>query len=154
MSNEISSEISTEIPAEMFSYAAVSGGVVVGLQQSSNEILNAKSLVLIVGDLPEMGSTYLDGVFTAPVIVIEAVKRITLGAFRSRFTLGEKVSIEDAAKIDTEVSVISADLNHSSFIDVDSLELQWGLALYVDKGLLTSDRLSILLADGTPSEAY
>lgn len=147
-------EISSEIPAEMFSYAAVSGGVVVGLQQSSNEILNAKSLVLIVGDLPEMGSTYLDGVFTAPVIVIAAIKHITLGAFRSRFTLGEKVSIEDAAKIDTAVSVISADLNYSAFIDVDSLELQWGLALYVDKGLLASERLVVLLADGTQAEAY
>ena len=154
MFNEISSEILTEIPAVMFSYAAVSGGVVVGLQQSSNEILNAKGLVLVVGDSPKMGSTYLDGVFTAPVIVIAAIKYITLGAFRSRFTLAEKVSIEDAAKIDTAVSVISADLNYSRFVDVDDMELQWGLALYVDKGLLTSDRLSILLADGTSSEAY
>ncbi len=154
MFNEMPSEIPTEVSVEMFSYALVFSGVVVGLQQSSSEILNAKDLMLVVGDMPEMGSTYSDGIFTAPVVVIAAIKHITLGAFRSRFTLAEKVSIEDAAKIDTAVSVISADLNHSSFIDVDSLELQWGLALYVDKGLLTSDRLSILLADGTPSEAY
>jgi hypothetical protein len=86
--------------------------------------------------------------------VAELVKHITLGSFRSRFTLAEKVAIENAVKTDLEVKVISEDLSHSAFVDVDDLELQWGLAHYVQKGLLTNDRLSILLRDGTQDEAF
>lgn len=137
----------------MFKYVQIKGGVVVSTQSSTSKI-NSSSLILINGELPEINSTYEDGVFTAPVKVVEKITRITVGAFRSRLTLAEKVAIDEAAKVDTQVKVISADLGYSRFIDVNNEELQWGLALYVQKGLLTQSRLAALLNDGTPSEAY
>lgn len=83
-----------------------------------------------------------------------SIKKITLGSFRSRLTLVEKVKIVDAAKVDSEVLVIESDLNNSSHIDLDSLELQWGIALLVQKGLIAQERLAIILKDGESHEAF
>jgi len=87
-------------------------------------------------------------------LAIQAITKITLGSFRSRLKLAEKVAIVEAAKLDSETLVIEADLNNSSHIDLDSLDLQWGMSLLVQKGLITQERLSIILKDGESHEAF
>jgi hypothetical protein len=133
----------------MFNYVVVEGGVVVGVQQSGMEIISPK--LLLVDVLPELGSIYENGVFTAPII--EPIVSITLGHFSSRFTLAEKVALENAAIADLEVKVILKDFDRSKNMNLSDLELQWALGLFVQKGLITEKRLSVLLKNGTQAEA-
>ena len=83
----------------------------------------------------------------------KVIKIISIGAFDSRFTLVEKVLLEDAAKDDSEVKVILKSFDRSKYINVDDVELQWGLALFVEKGLLAPEKLSIILRDGESHES-
>jgi len=109
---------------------------------------------LVDGDVVNIGieTSFEQQTYFKPVIT--RITKVTLGAFRSRLTLAEKVGIVDASMGDSEVLVIEADLNHSAYIDVDNVELQWGLALLANKGLLTQERLPDILKDGESHEAF
>lgn len=135
----------------MFKYVQVRGGIVASVQTSTSEI-NHPDLISFDGELPEIGSTYDGGVFTAPAVVVEAIRKISKGAFRRRLTLAEKVAILESA--DSTVKVLNEDLNASSFIDLDFQPFIDGLAYLVVVGILTDARKAELLADGTPDEAF
>jgi hypothetical protein len=133
----------------MFKYVVIEDGVVIGSQESEMQIISPN--LLLVDALPSLFSIYENGVFTAPII--EPILSITLGHFSSRFTLAEKVALENAAIADLEVKVILKDFDRSKNINLSDLELQWALALLIQKGLITKERLSVLLKDGTQAEA-
>lgn len=81
------------------------------------------------------------------------IRNITVGAFRLRFTLPEKVAIETST--DPVVKVLQADLNASKYIDLDNTALLQGLDYYVTAGILAGQpRIDELTTNGTQQEAY
>jgi hypothetical protein len=82
-----------------------------------------------------------------------AIRHITVGAFRLRFTLSEKVAIETSA--DPVVKVLQADMSASKYIDLDNTALLQGLDYYVTAGILAGQpRIDELTTNGTQEEAY
>lgn len=81
-----------------------------------------------------------------PVII----RKITIGAFRRRLTLEEKVAIKTSA--DPVVQVLNEDLLASSFVDLDFQPFIDGLAYLVSVGLLVEPRVAELLVDGSQDE--
>lgn len=66
--------------------------------------------------------------------------KITLYAFRTRFTLGEKVAIEEAAVDDARVRVVAKDFDSAGYIDLSDQSVIDGVGVYVDSGILTPER--------------
>ena len=66
--------------------------------------------------------------------------------FRNRFTFAEKVAIEEAAVTDSEIKVLVKDQDSAEFIDPTRLDTIQGVALLVNKGLVTVERSSIILS--------
>lgn len=114
-----------------FKYAQIVGGVVVGVQESQNKIISEK-LTLVDGDLPEVGSTYLDGVFTVPVVLVEVIRKISTGAMQRRFTPYEEIAI----KADPLTDVIRSRLFNANHCDLDFQDTKDGMAVIVN--MLTS----------------
>jgi hypothetical protein len=81
---------------------------------------------------------------------VVSIRKITIGAFRRRLTLGEKVAIE--ASGDPVVRALDKDLMSSSFVDLDLPALTQGLHYLVSAGIIKEDRIVDLLKDGTPDE--
>lgn len=135
----------------MYKYVKIIDGVVVSSQESSREI-NHADLKEVDGDLPAVGSFFKNGVFTAPVVEIEPlrIRTISIGAFRRRLTLNEKLAIN--ASSDLIVTVLNEDLNASAFVDLDFEQLINGLNYFANIGILTPGRVTELLQDGTDSE--
>lgn len=102
---------------------------------------------------PSKGDTYENGVFTpkAPEVPTP-IRIISIGSFRRRLTLAEKVAI----KISTDpiVQVLSEDLLASSFVDLDFPQVIQGLQYLTttDPVILTPERVTELLIDGTEEE--
>jgi hypothetical protein len=78
------------------------------------------------------------------------IRQISKGAFRRRLTLSEKVAIQTST--DPVVKVLDDDLKASSFVDLDYQLLIDGLNYLESIGILTSARVTELLADGTEDE--
>lgn len=81
--------------------------------------------------------------------------------FRSLFTLEEQVAIRNAQSEDMEVGIIYDNFLAATFIDIEDERVQQGLALYVDKGLITNERMVEVLTpiiredeELEPSEAH
>lgn len=66
--------------------------------------------------------------------------RITVGAFRDRFTFPEKVAIKTAAKSDAEVAVVEDDWASKKFIDLLDSNLEGNVDFLISKGILDADR--------------
>lgn len=66
--------------------------------------------------------------------------KITLYAFRTRFTLDEKVAIEETAVTDARVRVVAKDFDSAGYIDLSDQSVIDGVGVYVDSGVLTPDR--------------
>lgn len=81
----------------------------------------------------------------------QKLRIITIAAFRRRLTTAEKVAIMTST--DPVVKVLDEDLKVSSFVDLDFSELQQGLDYLISQGILTAERKTALLQDGTPDEA-
>ncbi|MDT0603485.1 hypothetical protein [Thalassotalea castellviae] len=79
-----------------------------------------------------------------------AIRKITIGSFRRRLTLNEKVAIKQSA--DPVVQVLNEDLLASSYVDLDFQPFIDGLSYLTAQGLLTAERVVELLADGSPDE--
>ena len=80
-----------------------------------------------------------------------AIRRISVGAFRRRFTLAEKVAIEEST--DSTVKVFAEDLRVSSFVDLDHADTIAGVAHLTSLSLIAAGRDAVILADGTDEEA-
>lgn len=80
----------------------------------------------------------------------QPIRVITVGAFRRRMSLAEKVAIE--ASTDPVVRVLEKDLFNSSFVDLDFDQLQEGLAYLASVGILGEGRVAELLVDGAELE--
>lgn len=80
----------------------------------------------------------------------ESIRTVSVGAFRRRLTVAEKVAINTSE--DPVVHVLKEDLFSSSYVDLDFIQLQEGLAYLVTVGILEESRVPLLLADGTQEE--
>lgn len=78
------------------------------------------------------------------------IRVITVGAFRRRLTVAEKVAINTST--DPVVHVLKEDLFSSDYVDLDFDQLQAGLDYLVSVEILTEERKAVLLADGTQEE--
>lgn len=89
--------------------------------------------------------------FSDNVTVLKAKEsRITLYAFRSRFTIEEKAAIEFSAVDDPLVRAVLKDFDSATYIDLSRLDVQQGIGVFVQKDLLTEPRASEIL---TPDRA-
>lgn len=82
--------------------------------------------------------------------VTEVIRVITVGAFRRRLTVAEKVAINTSE--DPVVLVLKEDLFSSDYVDLDFTQLQEGLAYLASVGILQSFRVAELLTNGTQEE--
>ena len=82
--------------------------------------------------------------------VPEEIRVITVGAFRRRLTVAEKVAINISE--DPVVLVLKEDLFSSDYVDLDFTQLQEGLAYLASVGILQSFRVAELLTNGTQKE--
>lgn len=80
------------------------------------------------------------------------VRLITKRSFLQRFSQVERISVR--ASEDPIIQDIYEDLKIASNINLDLPEVSQGLTYMVSQGILDEDRLSLLLADGTPYEEY
>jgi hypothetical protein len=80
----------------------------------------------------------------------KVIRVISVGSFRRRLSLTEKVAIQVSG--DPVVQVLNADLLASSFVDLDFPELIEGLNYLVSVGILEAERLPEILKDGTQDE--
>ncbi len=78
--------------------------------------------------------------------------KITVGSFRRRLTLLEKVALTESPI--TIVKVLMDDLASSTYIDLESQELREGLQALVDLEILAVSRLPNLFQEGTEEEAW
>ena len=69
---------------------------------------------------------------------------ITIKAFRNRFTMEEKVAIEDAAKENTTVKVFLEDLHSSTFVNLNDEQLIQGLEALESLGLIDEGRAEVI----------
>lgn len=76
--------------------------------------------------------------------------RITLYAFRSRFTIEEKAAIELSAVDDPLVRAVLKDFDSATYIDLSRPDVQQGVDIFVQKNLLTEPRAREIL---TPERA-
>lgn len=67
-------------------------------------------------------------------------------SFRNRFSFTEKVAIEEAAVTDSEVRVLVKDQDAAEYIDPTRIDTIQGVALLVNKNLVTVERSSIILS--------
>lgn len=82
--------------------------------------------------------------------VPEVARVITVGAFRRRLTVAEKVAINTS--VDPVVHVLKEDLFSSDYVDLDFDQLHQGLDYLISVGILESERKDELLVDGKPEE--
>jgi hypothetical protein len=84
------------------------------------------------------------------LVPVIPIRRISVGSFRRRLTLNEKVAIKVSE--DPVVQVLQEDLLSSTFVDLDFKGLTDGLNYLVHVGILEASRLPELLKDGDESE--
>lgn len=78
------------------------------------------------------------------------VRKLSVGAFRRRLTLDEKVAINTST--DPVVQVLKEDLFSSDFVDLDFEQTLAGLSYLESIGILTEGRKEALVVDGTLEE--
>lgn len=66
---------------------------------------------------------------------------LSLYEFRTRFTLAEKVAIEEAAETDVAIRVVMKDFDTATVIDLTGSHVLDNLMVLVDKMLLTEERV-------------
>lgn len=130
-----------------FKYALIKDGLVVGVQESPTEIKH-KDLVK-VEIFPSIGQPYINGVFSD--IEKQSIRKITIGSFRRRLTLNEKIAIKTSS--DPVVQVLDEDLKLSSYVDLDFQSLIDGLNYLETIDIITSERVTELLKDGESHES-
>ena len=158
----------------MFKYAQIDNGVIVGLQEAHKEII-ANNLVLLTNEIVGLGDTYSNGVF-APKIPTSPppIRTITKRSFMQRFTQAERIAIRNSIEdikldrinqnvpnvarnhIDDVLIDVVADLDVASEkygVDLDLQATIDGLTHFVTMSILTANRLSELLVDGTDNES-
>ena len=84
------------------------------------------------------------------ISIVERIRKISVGSFRRRLTLAEKVAINLSE--DPIVHVLKEDLFSSSFVDLDFVQLREGLAYLESLGILAVGRVDELLKDGELEE--
>lgn len=91
-------------------------------------------------------------IFQDPILPVfpENIRVISVGSFRRRLTVAEKVAIE--VSTDPVVKVLQADLANSAYVELDLKELQEALAYLVSVEILAEARVPKLLRDGTEEE--
>lgn len=134
-------------------YATITNGRVSSIDSFDTEIRGEYFVDLTgLSRLPEIGTSYVDGEFVFPRDPMFDIKKrkITIGAFRRRLTLTEKVAL--TLSTDPVVTVLMEDLATSSFVDLDFTALKDGINYLVSIDILTPERVTALLADGNYNE--
>lgn len=89
---------------------------------------------------PDFGLTEFSEVTPAVEVSILSVRE-----FRSRLSVAEQSLIRDKAMADMEVGLVYDDFQSAQCIDVRHPAVEAGLALFVQKGLISSERKAELL---------
>lgn len=129
-------------------YAVVIDGVVTNIVIAQNKLEDT----WVKSDEANIGDLYEDGVFTTPTpeVPVEVIRKITIGAFRRRLTVTEKVAINTS--LDPVVQVLKEDLASSQYVELDFQGLIDSLGYLVSQGILEASRLPDLLKDGVEEE--
>lgn len=104
------------------------------------------------------GMRYDPNTDTLVALDLQPVRRITVLAFRRRFTAAEKVAIYQLADTDYAVRIWLDDLAAAEYINLDDQEINNGFIYLVNSSVLAADRQSEVFADPNdtelPSGAY
>lgn len=129
-------------------YAQIVSGRVHGVFEYVSLPEFAPDIVMIpLGDSPVKAGWLYDGaVFTAPapVVVVEA-RHITKLALAVRLGVTVEVAIETAAATDPVVRVLLGRVSKAAYVDLDDPMLEYGLRVFVDKGLMTAEQVTEVL---------
>ena len=79
-------------------------------------------------------------------LYVAPIMKISVGAMRRRFTLLERVAIEESA--DATVKVLAKDLESNEFIGLDHQDTIDGINYLESQGLIAAGRADELLAAG------
>jgi len=91
----------------------------------------------------------------------EIISVITVGSMQSRFSIEEEEAILEGT--DTKAKVFHGRLMNSKCVDLNNVELQYGVSYIVNyldtlgvlyNGMSPSERINLLFKDGTPEEKY
>ena len=88
---------------------------------------------------------------SSATIAPQAIRKITTRAFMQRFTLTERVALR--ASTDDTIIDIYEDLKLASYVDLDDSDVSSAIDYFVAQNLLTSNRKSEVLTDGTQLES-
>jgi len=130
-------------------YAQLQNSIVIGVSQLSDAISSPDLIEIASLDTSLLGSTYADGVFTAPAPEpTPAPRHISVGAFFDRFG-----SLKWAILADTNpgVQALIKDCSVRKYIDLDNADLPAGLSMLVSAGHAI-DTTAILTATITEAE--
>lgn len=82
------------------------------------------------------------------------IRVITHSAFLERFTQSERISIRKLSKTDDIVFDIYEGLKASPRVRLDFEQVETGLNYLVSVGIITNDKIPLLLMDGSEDERY
>jgi hypothetical protein len=113
----------------------------------------------VVADAAFMLSQYPEGNYTqvpeTPPAPLPDARRITKLALAVRLGFTIEVALETAATTDPEVRVLLGRDAKATFIDLDDPRLEYGLRVFIDKGLMTAAQVTeVLGAAVLESERY
>ena len=82
------------------------------------------------------------------------IRVITQSAFLERFTQSERISIRKLSKTDDIVFDIYEGLKLSPRVRLDFDQVETGLNYLVSVGIITNEKIPLLLMDGSEDERY
>jgi hypothetical protein len=136
----------------MLNYARVENDIVTGLQSSSAQVVHDNLIEIGANDV-QLGSGYVDGVFTPPNIVdheVAAIRKISKRSFMQRFTQPERTAIRKS--LDDIVIDIYEDLQAVNNVDLDHPDTAASLGYLTSAGILVDGRTAEILVNGSESE--
>lgn len=120
-------------------------GVVVAVSELHTESSSPLLIALASLDYSLLGKLFLDGAFVSPDSPAKP-RHITKLALAIRLGVTTEVAIETAAASDPVVRVLLGRVSKASYVDLDDPLLEYGLRVFVNKGLMTSEQVTDVLS--------
>lgn len=127
--------------------------IVDATEEESNSLAGQWEMLIDITDFPSQPQVgwFLEGNKLVTNGTNGSIK-ITKLAMRQRFTFTELCALETAAQTIIQVKVLLGNLNIASYVDLTRPDTIGGLGLLVSLGLLTSERMTVIL--NTPPTEY
>lgn len=127
-------------------YALIKNGIVENIIVADDDFiqtLTGYDEILEVSDIseqPVIGDTYIDQVFSRPIVIQPSTTILTKLQFSQKFTFEELIAIEMAAVSNPGIRVLQQQQSAAEFIDLSDTNTIFGVNYLVSQNLITQER--------------